>query len=146
MRHILVALLAVVACNFPPLALGQSDPKQDRRVEAFVAGIHELDPRVEESKARFQELVQQFVPADGPAATFLEFMKASGFTCPWVHSLAPEVTRENPSYSCELDVSPTEPSFTSVQEVQVFYVTANCDTNRTIVSVDADVFYGLTGL
>jgi len=145
MSRILTVLFAMTLSGLSTVALCQSEPKSDERVEAFVAGIRELNPRAEDSAARFQALVQRFVPAGGPVGTFLEFMEASGFTCPWVHSLAPEVTRDSPSYRCQRNFGSAEPS-SSIREDAWFSVTANCDAERNIVTLETDVFHGVTGL
>lgn len=146
MKRLLTVLVASIVVGLPQTALCQAEPQADEKVKAFVEEVRKLNPRHEDSEVRFRALVRQHVPAQGPVGTFLEFMAASGFKCPWVHSLAPEVTRENPSFSCDLDVSAPASFWTSpIQEVAVFYVTANCDTNRNIVSVDAKAFYGLIG-
>lgn len=145
MRCILVIALALTFGQLGDPARSQQAPQADDEVAQFTAAVLALDPRAEESEARFEALVRQFVPASGPVEAFLEFMKASGFTCPWEHSLAPEVTRERPSYTCKLDVSPTAPSLSSVEKTEIFYVTANCDADRKIAAVDANVFHGLTG-
>lgn len=146
MRWFLAVLVVSTVMVSPQAALCQAELQQDEKVKAFVADVHKLHPRDESSEAKFQALVRRYVPAQGPVGTFLKFMEASGFKCPWVHSLAPEVTRDNPSFSCKLDVSAPPSFWTSpVLEVALFYVTANCDTNRNIVSVDAKAFYGLIG-
>ena len=146
MKPLLMMLVASTVMGLPQAALCQAELQADEEVEAFVEGVRNLNPRDEDSELQFQALARQHVPAQGPVGAFLEFMEASGFKCPWVHSLAPEITRENPSFSCKLDVSAPASFWTSpIQEVAVFYVTANCDTNRNIVSVDAKAFYGLIG-
>jgi hypothetical protein len=146
MKWPMAVLVASTVICLPQAAPCQAELQQDEKVKAFVEGVRKLHPRDEGSEAQLQTLVWQYVPAQGPVGAFLEFMEASGFKCPWVHSLAPEITRENPSFSCKLDVSPPPSFWTSpILEHALFYVTANCDTNRNIVSVDANTFYGLTG-
>lgn len=146
MKCVVTALAAFALISAPQVAQSQSESSEDDSVRAFVEGVRVLHPRDESSQTRFETLVRQFVPAKGPIDGFLGFMRASGFTCPWAHSLAPEITRENPAYTCSLDISSTEPSLSSASEIEIFYVTANCDATHEIMSVEAQVFHGITGL
>lgn len=142
----LLAVLILTVMGSPQAAFSQAELRQDEKVKAFVDGVRGLHPRDQGSEVQFEALVRKYVPAEGPVGGFLTFMEASGFRCPWVHSLAPEITRENPSFRCELDVSAPASFWTSpIQEVADLSVTANCDTNGNIVSVDAKAFYGLIG-
>jgi len=146
MKWLLAMLVVSAVMGLPQAALCQAELQQDQKVKAFIEGVRKLHPRDKGSKAQLEALVRTYVPAEGPVGAFLAFMEASGFKCPWIHSLAPEITRQNPSFSCDLNASAPASFWTSpIQEVAVFYVTANCDKNRNIVSVDAKAFYGLIG-
>lgn len=147
MRLLLAIAFAVLPGMWATVACAQMSPEQMQQVEAFSAGVRALDPHTKKSEPAFLELVKQYVPATGPISQFLGFMTASGFECSPETSLA-ENDQKLPTFTCRFDpdLGPSgEPSLSSVTEVAAFYVTADCDKDRYIMTIKGVMAHWLLG-
>lgn len=146
MRLVLAVALAAMTALWATVANAQS-PEESQQVKAFSAGVRALDPHTKKSEAMFLELVRQYVPVTGPIGGFLDFMTASGFKCPPDTSLV-EDDQKLPTFTCRFDpdLGPTgEPSLSSVTEEAAFYVIADCDKNRYIMTIRGFMMHGFLG-
>jgi hypothetical protein len=147
MRLTFAAILVVLTGLGTTAACAQMTTDQTQRAGAFSAAVRALDPHTKESEPIFLSLVKRYVPAAGPIGEFLDFMTASGFECPPITSLA-ENDRKLPTFTCRFDpdLGPTgEPNLSSVVEEATFYVTADCDKNRYIMTIQGAMMHGFVG-
>jgi hypothetical protein len=136
--------LAVAACAWAKAGVADLTAKQTQQSKAFVAGVHALDPHTEKSEPGFVALVEQYMPATGPAQTFLEFMAASGFECPW-----PPGAKVKPlTHHCAFkpDLGPTaEPSLSGVTERAWFGIIAHYNANHDLTKLEPYMVHGFVG-
>lgn len=121
---------------------------QIQQAALFRAEVQALDPHAKASEPGFQLLVSKYVRAAGSIQDYLDFMAASGFTCPPITSLAYDQDDGSLVFRCtfEPDLGSTgEPSLSSVQEVAVFGVVAHSDAKMMIAKVQSYMTHGLTG-
>ena len=144
MRVVSTICLAFAACLWPKVSMAELTADQIEQVRAFVAGVNALDPHTENSEGGFVVLVAQYVPAAGPAQTFLDFMIASGFECPW----PPGAEAKPRIHHCAFkpDLGPTaEPSLSSVTEDAWFGIVAHYDANHDPIKLDPYMVHGFVG-
>lgn len=146
MRVIPALVLAASWWAMP--ALADAPEATAEQAAAFIAGVRALDPHTEASEPEFQSLVAAHVPAAGEIQQYLDFMTASGFTCPPATSLAYEGDPKVLVFRCtfEPDLGPAgEPNLSSVTEKSLFGVTAYCDEQRHVERVRGYMTHGLIG-
>ena len=138
--------LAAAVCLWAKVSMAELTAEQTQQVKAFVAGVHALDPHTEKSEPAFQALVEQYVPDTGPLQTFLDFMIASGFECPWPSWKA--LDPKKPTYPCafEPDLGATaEPNLAGITEVSWFHIAAHYDEHRNLTKLEPTMTHGFIG-
>lgn len=148
MKSASIVLFAAIVGLWAKGSAAEMTPEQVQKAEAFIAEVRALDPHTQESEPAFQALVAKYVPATGPVQGYLDFMTASGFECPWEHSLSDEIDREMPTYRCTFkpDLGRSgEPSLSSVTEIALFDVAADCDKDRNVMTVKGSMTHGFVG-
>lgn len=138
----------VAAGSWSASAWADLTAEQRQSAEDFGAKVRELDPRAERSEPLYQALVEDYVPRAGPVQQYLDFMLASGFTCPPITSLAYEPGSDVLLFRCSFAPDLGEsgaPNLSSVTEETVFSVIARSDGQHTIIGIEGSMIHGLTG-
>lgn len=144
--------MAVWITVFAGLSIGSASADMAgadlQRAAAFGAAMRALDPHSKDSERPFQELVATYVPQAGGVQPYLDFLTASGFSCPAITSLAYEPGSDVLMFLCrfEPDLGATgEPNLSSVTEAAVFYVQARSDAKHRILSIEGAMHHGPIG-
>jgi hypothetical protein len=146
LRILVAALVAAGSWSGPACADLTAELRQS--AGDFGAKVRELDPRAEDSEPLYRALVESYVPSAGPVQQYLDFMTASGFTCPSISSLAYEPGSDVLLFRCSFapDLGESgEPSLSSVTEETVFSVIARSDAQHVVMGIEGSMIHGLTG-